>query len=118
MTSILNAQMTVEELNVIYSYNLAGNVTWPNESRLRTFKVTLFGGTRKLKETFSKKLSRDRLKNVRIEFRQIDKLVDLKTPQVLFVASTSHDQIPQIFEKIEGKPVLCPRRLILEELTA
>ncbi|NQZ56687.1 MAG: DUF4154 domain-containing protein [Lentisphaeraceae bacterium] len=102
----LAAQLPKEHLEAIYTYNLATNVTWPNESKFKDFKVTLYGGKRLLRETFRKVLKKDKLKKVSITFRHIDEIADMRSPQVIFVASDKHANLPLLFEKIEGKPIL------------
>jgi signal transduction histidine kinase/DNA-binding NarL/FixJ family response regulator len=106
VSSQLFGQISKDELEVTYTYNFARNVTWPNEANLRSFNITLIGGNRELSNKFQALTKSARLKNGPITFRQINDLANLQKTQLIFVAKNKHALIPQIFEKIEGLPVL------------
>ncbi|MCM8535598.1 MAG: YfiR/HmsC family protein [Lentisphaeraceae bacterium] len=100
------AQTSKEQLEVTFSYNFARNITWPNEARFNSFNIVLVGGNKLLSDNFKTLAKSAKLKGVSINFKQVNTINNLPPSQLIFVAEDKHDLLPQLFEKVEGKPTL------------
>lgn len=100
------AQTSKEQLEVTYSYNFARNISWPNEANFRSFNILLVGENKQLSDNFKKLAKSAKLKGSPINFKQVNTIDNLPPAQLIFVSEDKHALLPQLFEKVEGKPIL------------
>ena len=103
---VLMANMSQEEILTVYIYNFGRDVTWPNEQKLNSFKIFLYGKDRDLENAFNKLTQSKLLKGVKISFKRVGDIKEIIDPQLIFIAKSKHDDFAKVFEKFEGQPVL------------
>ena len=104
--SLFGQSMLKEEVVVTYVYNFGTDVKWPNEAGFKSFNIYLLGDDRKLKNSFKALALNKKLNGVKISFKQVNEINDIRHAQLVYIADDKHGDFPKLFEKMEGQPVL------------
>ena len=104
----VNAQnLSRHKITASYLYNFAKNIEWPNESGLKQFAIGVYGGDSQLLYAELAQLSgRVQLRGLPIHVERLTSSQQLERFQLVYVEQLGASATAQIFEALEGKPVL------------
>lgn len=96
-----------EKITASYLYNFAKNIEWPNQSAMTSFDLAVYGASNPALMTELAVL-RDRvtLRNLPIRVVQVNRVDALAQYHMVFVEKTNAKNISDIYDALEGKPVL------------
>jgi PAS domain S-box-containing protein len=102
----IKAQASYSKLKSAFVLKFADNITWNNESEIKTFKIGFFGDDT---ETFNelRLASKNRtIRNKPIEVLEIKRTSNINDLQLLYVSASEVYRINQIYAEIEKKNIL------------
>jgi len=97
-----------DEVVSAYIYLLSKNTTWPNEKDKKNFKIVIFEKDSSLYDTF-KDITKDiklKSKNIILKHATSIKYTDISDAQVVFLDKDFSQEIEDMKEKIDTKPIL------------
>ncbi len=96
-----------QRLTATYIYNFAKNIEWPNEAGLNSFEIAVFSPDKTPVYNELVLLAENvKLKNQPITVSQINSVKALSKYQVVYIESANSQSVADIYEAVEGKPVL------------
>ncbi len=92
---------------VSYTYNFAKHIEWPQENKLKSFKIALFQVDNKnLSDEFLKLNNSTSIKSVPIRIKKTNSINSLTNYNMVFVGTTDSNIITKIQALIKDKPIL------------
>ncbi len=92
---------------VSYTYNFAKHIEWPQENKLKSFKIALFQVDDKdLSDEFLKLNNSATIKNVPIRIKRTNSISTLTNYDMIFIGTTDSNVITRIQTLIKDKPIL------------
>lgn len=97
-----------DEARVIaaYIHNFAQYTTWENESQLDSFRIAIFSENQNLINELFLYSQKKKIKNKPISIVVMNMPVVYNKINLILVTSTKLNYIPDIYDQIEGKPIL------------
>ncbi|MBN2523305.1 MAG: DUF4154 domain-containing protein, partial [Bacteroidales bacterium] len=98
----------VEEAQIIAAYinNFAHYISWPDENQIDSFKIVVFTQNTDILNEFQAFSQKRRIKDKPVILSEYGSDPDLKEVQIVLLARDKSDNLPEIYNAIEGKPVL------------
>ncbi len=97
---------TREEVMAAYLLNFGRNVAWPDEDHLDVFTVKLITANSTLVETVTRMFRSKTMRNHPVRITAEPRLTSVDNVQVVFVGHDRQESVIDVFDRIEGKPVL------------
>jgi signal transduction histidine kinase/CheY-like chemotaxis protein len=109
----VSAQTILPKLKSAFILRFADNITWQNESEIKTFRIGLFGNDTQTFDALESAAKERTIRNKPIEIIEIRRINDVNNLQLLYVSESEIAKIDEIYPRIELKNIL----LITEECT-
>lgn len=106
---ILNyAEAQVERAQLIAAYinNFIKYTEWPEEDKLNSYNIAVFTDDSEIKKQFQELASRKLVKRKKISVNFYTRISPLQTFQLIFVAKDKLNYLIELYDLIEGKPIL------------
>lgn len=106
---ILNyAEAQVERAQLIAAYinNFIKYTEWPEEDKLNSYNIAVFTDDSEIKKQFQELASRKLVKRKKISVNFYSRIAPLQSFQLVFVAKDKLNYLIELYDLIEGKPIL------------
>jgi signal transduction histidine kinase/CheY-like chemotaxis protein len=95
------------KITASYLYNFAKNIEWPNQAEMKSFDIAVYGaGNPALMAELGVLRDKVMLRNLPITVTQVNRMDQLGNYHLLFVEQASIKAVADIYDALEGKPVL------------
>lgn len=107
-TILLDAQTQVDRSQILAAYinNFARYTLWPNENQIDSFKIVVFSDNTEIINELIDFSQRRRIKNKPVSVSIYSSKLDLTNAQIVLVTKDKSDELLDIYDIIESKPVL------------
>ena len=96
-----------QKITAAYLYNFAKNIEWPNEASLNSFNIAVYGtDNQPLLEELAHLQAVAKVRNLPVTVTNINNPAVAAKYQLIYLDSNSTKSIADIYDAVEGKPVL------------
>lgn len=102
----VNAQSKKEKLYAAYINNFANYTTWPDETKIDSFRIVIISENPDIVSEFDNFSKKKKIKNKPISLTIEKTYIKGQVPHILFLTSDKLNVVSDIYNYIERKPVL------------
>ncbi|HPI45674.1 MAG TPA: YfiR/HmsC family protein, partial [Tenuifilaceae bacterium] len=89
-----------------YIYNFTKNISWQNEDKLNKFEILIYGNEEKLFDELKSLSAGKKIRGKNFNVSMSISIKDIEKKQIIFIPEGQINNIPNVFDIIEGKSVL------------
>ncbi|HPN38804.1 MAG TPA: YfiR/HmsC family protein [Melioribacteraceae bacterium] len=89
-----------------YIYNFTKNISWQNEDKLNKFEILIYGNDEKLFDELKSLSAGKKIRGKNFNVSMSISIKDIEKKQIIFIPEGQINNIPNVFDIIEGKSVL------------
>lgn len=106
LPTVLFSQKDEAKIVIAYINNFANYTTWQNENELDSFRIEVITDNVDVVNEFNAFSKKRKIKNKPISILTGQKFIYKRNIQIIFLSSEKSELVTQIYDKIEGLPIL------------